>query len=183
MLTELCSAHCLLPCPVNLNRSVGGRLMEVVEVSMAKTTQLDSHCYLLLSPAPIFSFFFSPLCMYVCVSLCVCVLPAGLKKSTSNLDLPKPVSRRKKKLPRCSAPKGQHNVTFDLFLPAHKKNQNNNKKNLLKSHGIFKMASADNGWHFRSATFHKRLWTWKGIDVTKGDGWFQVTTQNKLHYL
>lgn len=72
MLTELCSAHCLLPCPVNLNRSVGGRLMEVVEVSMAKTTQLDSHCYLLLSPAPIFSFFFPPLFVCMCVCLCVC---------------------------------------------------------------------------------------------------------------
>lgn len=91
MLVELCSAHCLPPCPVNLKRSAGGQLKEVVEVSVAEAfRQLEGDLTLMLkisrlSPSvpPPPPFFFSLLCMCVCVHLraclCACVLPAGLK--------------------------------------------------------------------------------------------------------
>lgn len=52
-----------------------------------------------------------------CADICACVcLFCRFEKSASNLDLPKPPSRRKKTLPRCSAPKGQPNVAFGLVL-------------------------------------------------------------------
>lgn len=89
MLVELCSAHCLPPCPVNLKRSAGGQLKEVVEVSVAEAfRQLEGDLTLMLkisrlSPSVPPPPFFSSLCMCVCVHLraclCACVLPAGLK--------------------------------------------------------------------------------------------------------
>lgn len=127
-------------------------------------------------PAPVFFALYG--CMYACVHVCVCVLPAGLKSQHQTATHQSLWAGEKKTLPRCSAPKGQHNVTFDLFLSAH-------KKETAKISGLFKMGSADNGWHFWSATFHRWLWMWKDIDMTKGGGWIQVTTQNNipLHYL
>lgn len=55
--------------------------------------------------------------VYVCRRVCACmhVCPSyRSERSTSNRDLPKPRSL-KEKTPRCSAPKGQPNVTCDLF--------------------------------------------------------------------
>ena len=180
MLVELCSAHCLLPCPVNLKRSVGGQLKEVVEVSVAEAfRQLEGDLTLMLkisrlSPSAPPPSFFSFLCMYVCVRACVraclCVCASRrFEKSTSNLDLPKPLSRKRR---RCQDVQHQKVSTMSLLIYSYPL-----KKIPAEISGHFKMASADNGWHFWSGVFRRWLWTWKDIYAKKCDGWFQVTTQ------
>lgn len=182
MLVELCSAHCLPPCPVNLKRSAGGQLKEVVEVSVAEAfRQLEGDLTLMLKisrlspsvpPPPIF--FLSSL--YVCVRasacLSVCVRASRrFEKSTSNLDLPKPLSRKRR---RCQDVQHQKVSTMSLLIYSYL---------LIKIpaeiSGHFKMASADNGWHFWSAAFRRWLWTWKDIYAKKCDGCFRVTTHTK----
>ena len=131
VLVEFCSARCLLPCPVNFKRSVGGRLKEVVGASVAEgSRQREGDLTLMvkisrLSPSvpwpPPPLFFFS---LYVCACICVRVCVRACFPQVWKVDIesrpPKASEQEKKTLPRCSAPKGQHNVTFDLFLSAHK---------------------------------------------------------------
>lgn len=158
MLAQFCSACSLLPCPVNLNRSVGGQLMEAAEVSVAKAfRQLvgggrGSTAMLkisLLSPSvPCLCLF----ALYSCVCLCA---SCRFQRAASNPYPPKPLSRRKKTLPRCSAPKGRHNVTFDQFLFGHKKPHTDTHRGKSPN---FKMVSADSGWHFWSTMIHTWLW-------------------------
>lgn len=50
----------------------------------------------------------------------LCVFPAGLKRQ-HRTSTSQSAWAKERRLPRCSAPKGQHNVTFDLFLCAHTK--------------------------------------------------------------
>lgn len=131
MLVELCSAHCLPPCPVNLKRSAGGQLKEVVEVSVAEAfRQLEGDLTLMLKisrlspsvppPPHFFSLFFVCVCACICVPVCVRACFPQVWKVNIKSRPPKASEQEKKTLPRCSAPKGQHNVTFDLFLSAHK---------------------------------------------------------------
>lgn len=102
------------------------------------------------------------------LSVCVCVCPScRFKKSTSNLDLPEPLSRREKTLPRCSAPKGQPNVTFDLFSSAHKKKKN---KKRWQKWGILKwllMIMADISGERRSTDDfgHEKALMWQKVKV------------------
>lgn len=102
----------------------------------------------------------------------VCVRASRrFEKSTSNLDLPKPLSRKRR---RCQDVQHQKVSTMSLLIYSYL---------LIKIpaeiSGHFKMASADNGWHFWSAAFRRWLWTWKDIYAKKCDGCFRVTTHTK----
>lgn len=113
--------------------------------------------------------------LYSCVCLCA---SCRFQRAASNPDLPKPLSRRKKTLPRCSAPKGWHNVTFDQFLFGHKKphTRTQTHAHTQGNLGILK-------WFVLIvADISVPLWSTHDFDAKKGNGWFQVKNHQKKRF-
>lgn len=160
MLAQFCSACSLLPCPVNLNRSVGGQLMEAAEVSVAKAfRQLGggarlwcwkSHRYLLLSPASVF---------LLCTHVCVCVLPAGFKGQHQTLTSQSLWAGERR---LCQDVQHQKVGTMSLLINSYLVIKKPHTCTQTHAHTgksrHFKMVCADSGWHFCSAMIHTWLW-------------------------
>ena len=128
-----------------------------------------------LRATPLWNFTLS-FCL-LCVRVCVCAslsslslsLSAGLKSRLPNLTSPtEPLSRRKKTLPRCSAPKGQLCFISCCIVGniwALKKNNNKACVNHMRL--------------FLSAVFQILIWMW--LRVTIANSGFSVHIALSLH--
>lgn len=178
MLAQFCSACSLLPCPVNLNRSVGGQLMEAAEVSVAKAfRQLGgggarlwcwkSHRYLLLSPASVF---------LLCTHVCVCVLPAGFKGQHQTLTSQSLWAGERR---LCQDVQHQKVGTMSLLINSYLviKNHAHRHTHTQGNLGILK-------WFVLIvADISVPLWSTHDFDAKKGNGWFQVKNHQKKKIL